>query len=279
LQGAPVAPPALTLLLRRYASTGRADFREGAERALTDVLDALEPEPGAATARVHAEWLHCLVEAVVLSPDERLQRAARSLATELRRTWPSRGLVADAMAGVSACLAAAPAIGDAAAPTGLIPAAVDELERAIRLSYEPGDGVSHTLTGGAGKGLLLRDQIEAAAALLAAYSITGRLPYAMLADELAELVRRRWWNAGCGGLDASVEDSCRAVRVFCRIAALHEDADYRALAVTAPQADRAADARSVLAAHQGAVDRDDIDSAVEYALALQEFLRLHPDLQ
>ena len=74
----------------------------------------------------------------------------------------------------------------------------------------------------------------AASALLTAFAVAGRLPYAMLADELIQFSRRSWWNERLGGLDGNARPSsaqnaepstqnaerfvanCEMARVLCR---------------------------------------------------------------
>ena len=78
-------------------------------------------------------------------------------------------------------------------------------------------------------------QIEMALALLVAFDLTGRLPYAMLAEELLQLLRRDAMDAH-GMFRADARANACAAQVCCRLAALHRDADYLARAVVAPEA-------------------------------------------
>jgi len=153
------------------------------------------------------------------------------------------------MYAVDACLRAADVGGDRAGP--LIAAAIDELERIVGESYEPGEGIGD-----------YADHIRAAAALITAYDVTGRLPYAMLAEELMQASTRM--SAGRG---FAIE--CEAARVFCRLAALHDDEDYRAAAVIAPDANYRADASRMLTALSR---RARAEGAPIYGLALSELL-------
>jgi uncharacterized protein YyaL (SSP411 family) len=151
--------------------------------------------------------------------------------------------------------------------------AIDELERIVGRSYEPGDGL-------AGRGLL--EHSAASSALLTAFAVAGRLPYAMLADELIQFARRSWWNQGLGGFDEKAERgtrtgeqfvaNCEMARILCRMALLHADSSYRDIAVLAPRADYAEDARRTLARFAPSVNSSS-DSAL-YALALDEYLKL-----
>ena len=98
----------------------------------------------------------------------------------------------------------------------------------------------------------LSDQVRSASTLLTAYMLTARLPYAMLADELMQPSRRtrRQTNA-----DAPFALTCDAARVFCRLAALHRDDDYRRTAVLAVDTDYVREATRTLDALAPSVAR------------------------
>ena len=244
----PPDPIALVFLLRQFAATDRDAIRDRLGEALTD---ALAQHTGDAAPAQRAAWLLLFREAAALSSDERLAAAAVGLTDSLRRDWRSRASVADAMYAVDACLRAADVNGDRAG--ALIAATIDELERIVGESYEPGEGIGD-----------YADHIRAAAALITAYDVTGRLPYAMLAEELMQASTRM--SAGRG---FAIE--CEAARVFCRLAALHDADDYRAAAVIAPDADYRADASRMLAALSPRARAED---APIYGLALSELLAL-----
>src|SRR5262245_60008202 len=70
-----------------------------------------------------------------------------------------------------------------------LPSPIEALEQFVRQRYEPGEGLI---------GTVLADQIGCASALLAAFELTGRLPYPMLADELLHAARRTDWDAQAG---------------------------------------------------------------------------------
>ena len=245
----PPDPIALVFLLRQFAATDRDAIRDRLGEALTV---ALAQHTGDAASAQRAAWLLLFREAAALSNDERLAAAAVGLTDSLRRGWRSRASVADAMYAVDACLRAADVGGDG---TGApIAAAIDELERIVGESYEPGEGIGD-----------YADHIRAAAALITAYDVTGRLPYAMLAEELMQASARV--SAGRG---FTIE--CEAARVFCRLAALHDDDDYRAAAVIAPDANYRADASRLLTALS---PRARAEGAPIYGLALSELLALN----
>ena len=150
-----------------------------------------------------------------------------------------------------------------------LPSAIDGLESAVRQSYEPGEGLL---------GASVADQIRCAAALLAGFDLTGRLPYAMLADELMTTVRRQSWDHLRGRYAADLPIACLAAAVCCRLAALHADADYRARAVVAPSATYREDARRLLVAVSTESPQEPA-SAAEYGVALLEWFALEAILQ
>jgi uncharacterized protein YyaL (SSP411 family) len=267
---------ALTLLVRRYAATGRDDIRGALETSLAESLDAW-PE---AAPRARAYWLTLFVEAAALSPDDRIPVAAQRLVQSFRDRWGSDGELASIAAGLAACLDAA-GVSEVA---GLLPAAIDELERIIGLSYRPGQGVAHMVNGPAEPRGGLADQVCAASALLTAYTRTGRLPYAMLAEELMQSAGRLATSEKPdGGIACALSDRtapfvdrCEAARVLGRLAQLHRDAEYREKAVVAPAADYAADVEAMLNALAPEAGTRGIEAAV-YGLAAEEWLQsAHP---
>jgi hypothetical protein len=108
-----------------------------------------------------------------------------------------------------------------------------------------------------------------ASALLTAFERTGRLPYSMLAEELIQAERRGPWD------DGDLPIHCGAVRVLCRLAALHADDQYRGAAVIASGADYRGDASRILESQSArALDhaRSSPDESAAYGLALGEWL-------
>jgi hypothetical protein len=275
-EGAAAAP--LTFLIRRYASSGRNDIGDAVGQSLAEAIDRFERQPLAANG---AEWLVVFLEATRISEDARLLAAARALAASIRSSWPSRGEVAPAMQAVDACLAAAQFVGEDAAPA----ASVDELERIIGIAYTPGRGLARSLSEGSDQPGRLIDHVTAVSALLTGYSLTERLPYSMLAEELMQFARRSWWDDAAGRFrpldgDRSAHDrpvrdlefaaSCAAGRALCRLAALHDDAAYRRAAVIAAEADYALDACRTLQSLQDGYRTAGTDAAI-YGLALIEY--------
>lgn len=279
-RGEAVPPAALTLLLRRYAATGRDDVRDALGSALAGALDAQSRGGGDSSRR--AEWLALFAEAARLTEDERLLAAVSALVTALRGEWPSGGTVAAAMRSLDACLSAVHIV-DRGGHDDLAAAAVDELERVVGAAYRPGQGVAHTLRAPAGADRALDDHVGTASALASAYFLTGRLPYSMLAEELMQFARRTWWDDRAGvwaaneGGPASehFDTCCRAARVLCRLAALHGDDQYRQAAVIAGGSDYARDAERTLASLAPAYREQGIAAAI-YGVALDEWLALRP---
>jgi hypothetical protein len=277
----PIAPAAVTLLLRCYAHTGRDDVLDVLGPALARALDIVAAHDPA--VEHDSSWLMVFAEAATLSDDERLPAAAARLTSALRCRWPQRSDVSTAMRSVDACLHAASIIPEETAATDVIRAAIDELERIIGVAYEPGGGLSHLLYG-SDEGGALRDYIDTAAALLTAYTVTGRLPYSMLAEELMQVARRTWWDDRQRVFVATRESepsealnlelflvNCAAARVFCRLAALHADDEYRRMAVIAVNSDYARDAESTLESLASSYREHGVDAAV-YGLAVGELL-------
>jgi hypothetical protein len=112
----------------------------------------------------------------------------------------------------------------ASAVRDAMPDAIERLELRVRRSYEPGEGLLDEPCD---------EQLRCAVALLAAFDLSGRLPYAMLAEELLQFARR-WWNETEGKFDADVIANCTALDILGRLAALHRDPEYLRAAVVAP---------------------------------------------
>jgi hypothetical protein len=150
-----------------------------------------------------------------------------------------------------------------------MPSLVEDLERFVRMRYEPGEGLV---------GSDAAVQVGCGSALLSVFAATGRLPYAMLAEELLQVVRRRWWDEAHGAFSADVIVNCRAARLCCQIATLHGDPDYRDVAVVALGVDYRRDASRALASI-AAEAADEAASAAQYGLAVLDWLALANELQ
>ncbi len=149
-----------------------------------------------------------------------------------------------------------------------LPDAVDALESLVRRSYEPGDGLL---------GLDAAGHLHCASALLAAFDLSGQLPYAMLAEELLRHARRHWFLEETGAFDVDFGANCVALRVLCRVAALHADAEYLAAAVIAPGSDDEGDAR-LLATVVEARSGEHPGEAGRFGAALLDWFALAGDL-
>jgi hypothetical protein len=150
-----------------------------------------------------------------------------------------------------------------------LPDAVEALETAVRRSYEPGEGL---LNGSCD------EHLRMGSALLAAFELSGRLPYAMLADELVQFARRRWWRDVDGAFDGGFAVNCTALHVLCGLASLHQDAAYRGAAVISPTSSHLDDARrlaTTVQRHAG----EDPQHAADFGRALLEWIALESNLQ
>jgi hypothetical protein len=248
-------PLSLTFLIRGYTATGRADVSAALEPALAASLEA---SGAVASTRDRARWLRMFAEATAVSDDSRLFDAARGLAQSLAADWGTAMLVDEAALSIDAYLASAHIFhADARFQD-----AIDALEGIVGGSYRPGDGVGHQIHRADGPRGSLADHICLASALLTAFHLTGRLPYSMLAEELVQTSMPS--IAG----DPAFGEACDAARALCRLAALHDDADYRASAVIA-DADYRADAGRVLERLAAQLDESGADLAL-FGLALTE---------
>ena len=252
---APTAP-AVRLLLRRYAATGRDDIRDALEPALTGALDIW---PRAEPAE-QSGWLILFAEAGGVSDDERVHEAAAGLAATLQASWGRPRPMAETLAGVQE-------------PGGNLQAALDELERLVGAAYQPGEGVALGAPGGRAR---LADHVSAASALLTAFECTGRLPYSMLAEELMQFAARMLWDAASPGFFDGETGSkpfalnCEAASVLFRLAALHGSDEYLGAAVVAAGADYGRDAANILYELAPEAPRLGLEGAV-FALAAADW--------
>jgi hypothetical protein len=270
-----IHPLALTFLLRRYGVTGDEELHASLGAALAI---ALESHRDASTTGRRAQWLTVFVDASAVSADSRLRSAVRELVHLLRQGWPDVDCVDELAVSTEACLRAA---GLADAPD-LVSSAIDELERIVSCAYRPGFGMSHTTHRSAmphrGEGGL-SDQVRSASALLTAFEMTGRLPYAMLADELIQWVRLRERDEPDRNVKQSPDRNrdpiadrrnvesecpsmleCEAVQVLCRLAALYEDPEYQRAAVMLGDVSYRCDASRLLKIQTDLVARDGVPS-------------------
>jgi hypothetical protein len=256
----PVGPVALQFLLRRLAAGDRDDLSEPLGAALARELHHPSINVTAANAR---EWLVLFSDASALSDDPRLQEAAARLLPDIRQAWADPH-VAVAMAAIDASLRSANVAADRLWPQ----AAIDALEGIIAAAYRPGLGIAHRAGGPAFIRGTLDDHVRSTAALLSAYFLAERLPYAMLADELMQAALR----APLEG-DPSFATRCDQARVLSRLAALHRDEQYQRTAVLSTGVDYADSARTVLAALTPSLSPLGA-AAAPFGLALAEWLDL-----
>lgn len=254
----PIGAAVAMFLLRHYLATGAPELGEVLGLALAQALAFAD---GETTVIGRAEWLTLLVEATALADDERIVPAVARLAAALRATWPAGTRVDEGSASVEACLRASALLG----PGDLIQEAIDHLERVVGGSYRPGDGLVLTSDGTRTRGSF-DDHVRSASALLTAFELTGRLPYSMLAEELIAIAGRE------PASDADLVTSCEAARVLCRLAALHDDPEYRGAAVIATGADYRAAASRILAAQSARARAGTTSAAAAYGLALRDLL-------
>jgi len=265
-----VDPIALMLLLRRYGATDRADLADAFGLALARAIESRAFDDSRAPSE-RTDWLMLLSEASKMSEDERLPATAANLVSSLRQDWSHLQLVEPLASSIDACLTAAEILDPRGDPRELVPHAIDELERVISGAYRPGDGMASSV-GERNVPRRLGDQVRSASALLTAFSSTGRLPYAMLAEELMQFARRTLWDDETGGfLDAPFLLNCEAARVLCRLAALHDAEEYRQRAVLAPGADHGLAAGRILAALEPLYRDEGVKGAI-YGVALGEWL-------
>ena len=150
-----------------------------------------------------------------------------------------------------------------------LPSAVDALETRVRRAYEPGEGLLDEPCGA---------QLRCGSALLAAFDLSGRLPYAMLAEELLQQARTRWWDDDRASYHTDFADNCAALSVLCGLVRLHADSAYRAVAVLAPGSRCADDARR-LAAVLIQLSVEHPQGAGPFGCALLEWFALESNLQ
>jgi hypothetical protein len=262
----PPAPSVLRLLLRSYIATGRNDLGDALGPALATGLVLAAT---AADLEAQARWLDVFVDAAALSEDDRLRVAADDLIAAQRRLWGEQQHLplVSLMRSLEACLRAAGERPPDPSSRTVVQAAVDELEHAVGQAYRPGAGLSNGSLG---------DQIAAGLALIVAYSVSGRLPYAMLAEELLQFSRRAWWSPADGLFRddpaSSFVVNCEAARLLSRLADLHADDEYRKSAVTVSEAEYEGDGERVLSALTLKRQSEDPATAAVLGVVLHDFL-------
>jgi hypothetical protein len=281
------SPTLLLFLLRRYAATADPELLHTLEPALADAVHAATD----AAAGDRPQWILLFVDACAWSPDDRLRETLASLTTGVLDQDFTAGPTGQMFRSIAASLAGAAAHPDEACGRELLRRAIHAMEDVVSASYQPGAGVAQEIPADRHRGRTLPDQIEAAAALVAAYFESARLPYSMLAEEFVQFAKRQWWNEtqGCFRSKGCREDepltdedfaaNADSARLFCRLALLHRDEGYRHAAILAPEADYLADAdRMIDLLATDALTRSAPLVAL-YGLALDDQLRLRTNLQ
>jgi hypothetical protein len=141
------------------------------------------------------------------------------------------------------------------------------------IAYHPGELLPRSLQNPEEPDGGIEEHVAAASALLTAHDLTARLPYSMLAEELMQAVRRPGGPHQAGGPEGlSCAGRCALARVLGRLARLHDDDDYRRLAVVARSSDYRAEARAVLDAI-AALHRASTEDAAMFGVAMDEVAR------
>jgi uncharacterized protein YyaL (SSP411 family) len=272
---------AVALLLLEYGHSGDTVALRVANAALGTLLRARDaggrsaveasPEP------VRALLTRNLATAWTLTADtgfrSAAQRLARALGQQVARD--DRPVFADRHAFViEAVIEAAGALGDSV--TAL--AARTALDRLLERVFAPGQGVRHVVVGSVTG--LLQDQVQVAAACLAAYSAFGDRRYLEVAQDLVAVLERDFADPLGGYFDAVQPDpavpalagrtkqvfddllpgaNAWAARVLVRLAEATGERRY------------ARRAEAALAAFAGAVKGEDVRAA-SYLVAAREAL-------
>lgn len=190
----------VTLLLDEYVRSGDTLALRLARAALATLRDAAEP-PGAESSPelVRALLLRNLAAAwrVTHEPGYRDagRRLGRGLARRLARDEGARFADRDGFV-IAAVIEAAPALGDTAAAA----VARDALDRLVDRLYEPGQGVRHAVVGSVTG--LLQDQVQLAAACLAAFGAFGDRTYLDVARDIAAVLDREFADPLGGYFDS-----------------------------------------------------------------------------
>jgi uncharacterized protein YyaL (SSP411 family) len=193
----------LGLLLSEYERSGDTLALAIALEALTTLVDSARPGERAGPAANRALLLSNLTLAWEITGDTAWRQPARSLidtlAGELAR--PDRPVFADREAWViTALLESARALRD----TNAVRIARQALENLLANLYAPGGGVRHWPAGPARR--LLQDQVQVAAASLAAYAASGDVQYLAVAADLIAVLERDFADPLGGYFDVAEPD-------------------------------------------------------------------------
>lgn len=196
---------AIALLLTEYGLTGDTAALATGRAALARLAEAAAPgvrdDP---PSLVRAGTLRALAQGWVLTNDTSFRAAARAIAGALSAglaPGPRQAVFADQQAFViGAVLETAGAVGDSASE-GVALTALDSLLHRV---YAPGWGVRHAMVGSV-QGLV-QDQVQVAAACVAAFEASGIERYREVAADIAKVLERDFADPAGGYFDASRPD-------------------------------------------------------------------------
>lgn len=196
---------AIALLLTEYGLTGDTAALKTSRVALARLADTashgLRDDP---PILVQAGTLRALAQGWALTNDTVYRDAARAISGELAAGLapsPRQTVFADQQAFVIASvLEAAAAVGDTASER----VALVALDSLLHRVYAPGWGVRHAMVGSI-QGLL-QDQVQVAAACLAAFEASGARGYRDVAADIAQVLERDFADPVGGYFDASRPD-------------------------------------------------------------------------
>jgi hypothetical protein len=100
----------------------------------------------------------------------------------------------------------------------------------------------------------------------------------MLAEELLQHARQRWWRDPDARFETDFPGNCTALQVLCRLAALHADPEYRSAAIVAPASTYSADARRLAEWIEGC-SGEHPQSADDVGAAMLDWFALESNLQ
>jgi len=211
--GAPALPAsfphaqAVSLLLQGYGRDADSVALRLARAALRliDSLDAVGAGTESSPDLVRALLLRNFTVAWALTGDPQFYGAGRGLVAALAGRLADADrhpLFVDQEAYVlGALIDAGPALGD----SGVGLAALAALERLLDATYVQGEGVRHG-SGASVQGLLLQDQVQVAAACLAAYEVFDDPLYLYVAHDLTNVLDKYFADPQGGYFDAARVD-------------------------------------------------------------------------
>ena len=196
------------LLLGEYARYGDTLMLRVAHAALETMVDSLDAGGASGLVEsspdlVRALTVRNLAAAWAVLGDTRLRDAGRSLARTLGRRLAGTDRMAftDREAYViAAVLAGSWSLGDTAGAA----AAREALDRLLGRVYEPGQGVRHVVVGSVTG--LLQDQVQVAAACLAAHAVYGNPRHLEVARDIAAVLDRDFADPMGGYFDSVQPD-------------------------------------------------------------------------